>query len=221
MESKRLNESIVSIKVKLQDTKLKKTGRNEFAKFDYFELADFLPTLNKLMFEENINDQFSIITNEFGMMTASLTLIKGDERQEYTMPFTLYSTPFVFKKDKSGNYIKDREGNYIQVPSMQDVQYLGALNTYYKRYLYLNAFGITDGEVIDKMDNGNIDSSKETSKKQEVSYKSLVTNYIKNNKLDMKEFCVKYKLNGKSTEADFKRVYEELKELKENASISK
>ena len=75
MESKRLNESIVSIKVKLQDTKLKKTGRNEFAKFDYFELADFLPTLNKLMFEENINDQFSIITNEFGMMTASLTLI--------------------------------------------------------------------------------------------------------------------------------------------------
>ena len=28
--------------------------------------------------------------------------------------------------------------------SIQDIQYLGALNTYYKRYLYLNAFGITD-----------------------------------------------------------------------------
>ena len=30
------------------------------------------------------------------------------------------------------------------------------MNTYYKRYLYLNAFGITDGEVIDSMDNGNL-----------------------------------------------------------------
>ena len=39
---------------------------------------------------------------------------------------------------------------------MQDIQYLGALNTYYKRYLYLNAFGITDGEVIDSLDNKEI-----------------------------------------------------------------
>lgn len=220
-ENKNLNESIASIKVKLQNAKLKKSGKNKFAGFDYFELADFLPILNKLMFEENINDQFSIITNEFGMMTASLTLIKGDERQEYTMPFTLYSTPFAFKKDKSGNYIKDREGNYIQVPSMQDVQYLGALNTYYKRYLYLNAFGITDGEVIDKMDTEDIELPKETPKQQKVLYKNLVANYIKNNNLDMKEICMKYKLNGKSTEADFKRAFDCLKEIKENASISK
>ena len=46
---------------------------------------------------------------------------------------------------------------------MQDIQYLGALNTYYKRYLYLNAFGITDGDVIDAMDNQQ--EQKKTSKK--------------------------------------------------------
>ena len=51
MENKNLNESIISIRVKLQNSKLKKSGKNKFAGFDYFELADFLPTLNELMLE--------------------------------------------------------------------------------------------------------------------------------------------------------------------------
>ena len=44
-----LNESIIKIRVDLQNSKLKKSGKNEFAGFDYFELADFLPRLNELM----------------------------------------------------------------------------------------------------------------------------------------------------------------------------
>lgn len=132
---KNLNESIISIRVKLQNAKLKKSGHNRFAGFDYFELADFLPKLNELMLEENINDIFVISNNE-----AKLTLIKGEEKQDYTIPFTQFTTPL----NKSGQ------------PSMQEIQYLGALNTYYKRYLYLNAFGITDGEIIDSMNNGDL-----------------------------------------------------------------
>ena len=50
-ENKNLNESIISIRVKLQNAKLKKSGKNKFAGFDYFELADFLPKLNELMLE--------------------------------------------------------------------------------------------------------------------------------------------------------------------------
>ena len=45
---KNLNQSIISIRVKLQNSKLKKTGKNTFAGFDYFELSDFLPRLNEL-----------------------------------------------------------------------------------------------------------------------------------------------------------------------------
>lgn len=132
---KNLNESIISIRVKLQNAKLKKSGHNKFAGFDYFELADFLPKLNELMLEENINDNFTITES-----SAILTLIKGDERIMYGIPFTQFSTPL----NKNGQ------------PSMQDIQYLGALNTYYKRYLYLNAFGITDGEIIDSMNNSDL-----------------------------------------------------------------
>lgn len=161
MENKSLNESIISIRVKLQSSKLKKSGKNSFAGFDYFELSDFLPRLNELMLEEGINDLFTIETDINETSVAKLTLLKGQEKQEYRMPFKIFDTPLTFKKDKKGEYMKDKEGEYIQVPSMQDIQYLGALNTYYKRYLYINAFGITDGDLIDAMDNDGIEKIKQ------------------------------------------------------------
>ena len=154
-ENKNLNESIISIRVKLQNAKLKKSGKNKFAGFDYFELADFLPKLNELMLKEKINDRFYIKDGY-----AILEIQKGGEIATYQMPFVLFETPLTFKKDKNGNLLKDKNGEYIQVPSMQDIQYLGALNTYYKRYLYLNAFGITDGEIIDSMNNDDLQEKK-------------------------------------------------------------
>lgn len=137
MEEKKLNESIIKIRVELQKMKLQKTGKNKFAGFEYYELADFLPRLNELMLEEKINDVFTIENEE-----AKLILKKSEETQEYKMPFVLFDTP-INKK-----YNKDFD-EYVDVKSMQDIQYLGALNTYYKRYLYINAFGITDGDIID------------------------------------------------------------------------
>lgn len=197
MKEKNLNESIIEIRCELQAKNLKKSGKNKFAGFDYFELSDFLPTLNELMRKYKVNDIFTIKDG-----IASLTLILGEEKQEYTMPFVIFDTPLTFKKDKNGNYVKDKNGDYVQVPSMQDIQYLGALNTYYKRYLYLNAFGITDGEIIDSMDNSNL---------EEINYRQELINYCNNNDLNMNEIAVQYKLNGKSKNQEFKKVLEELK----------
>lgn len=150
-----LNESIISIRVKLQNAGLKKSGKNKFAGFDYFELSDFLPKLNELMLEEKMNDRF-YIKDDY----ATLELQKGEEKQVYTMPFVLFDTPI--------NVKEDRYGEVREVKSMQDIQYLGALNTYYKRYLYLNAFGITDGEIIDSMNNDEVTTKKTVAKSKEV-----------------------------------------------------
>lgn len=149
MEEKKLNESIISIRVKLQNSNIKKSGKNKFAGFDYYELKDFLPKLNELMLEEKVNDRF-YIKDDY----AILELQKGDEINAYTIPFVLFETP------TSKKYDKDLD-EYVKVKTMQDIQYLGALNTYYKRYLYLNAFGITDGEIIDSMNNDEIETKQE------------------------------------------------------------
>lgn len=192
MNNKNLNTSIINIRVKLQNSKLKKSGKNKFAGFDYYELSDFLPKLNELMLEENINDRF-YIQNDY----AILELRKNEESNVYTMPFVLFSTPL----NKSGQ------------PSMQDIQYLGALNTYYKRYLYLNAFGITDGEVIDSMNNNDL------SEKVAPDYRKELIKYCKENNIDMKEIAKKYQLVGrKLSNDDYYDVLCDIKGEKENAS---
>lgn len=187
-----LNESIIKIRVDLQNSKIKKSGKNKFAGFDYFELADFLPRLNELMLEEGINDRF-YIKDDY----ATLELQKREEINTYTMPFVMFETPLTFKKDKNGNYLKDKNGEYIQIPSMQDIQYLGALNTYYKRYLYLNAFGVTDGEIIDSMDNNEL---KKVSK--EPNYRNELIKYCKENNINMNEVAKNYELVGKKLSND-------------------
>ena len=135
-----LNESIINIRVELQNSNLKMSGKNTHAGFTYFELADFLPKLNELMLKYLVNDQLTI-----GKEYAELTLLKGDEKQTYTIPFFMFDVPLT----KAG------------LPMMQQIQYLGALNTYCKRYLYLNAFGITDGEVIDALNQSEIIAPKQ------------------------------------------------------------
>lgn len=192
MESKSLNESIINIRVKLQNAKLKKSGKNKYAGFDYFELADFLPKLNELMLEEKVNDRF-YIKDDY----ATLELQKGEETNIYTMPFVLFETPVNVKQNQTTGEIRE-------VKSMQDIQYLGALNTYYKRYLYLNAFGITDGDVIDSMDNNEMD------KKNSIDYRQKLIAYCNEKNIDMNEIAKTYKLNAKTNNITFKKVYEEI-----------
>ena len=78
---------------------------------------------------------------------------------------------------------------------MQQIQYLGALNTYYKRYLYLNAFGITDGEVIDSMNNKELLDNKEAQKKKYFSV-------LKANNIANKDFSIFLKDNGITLDID-------------------
>ena len=59
-EKKSLNKSIIDIRVDLQNAETKKSGKNAFAGFTYYELSDFLPKLNELMQKEDMNDQFII-----------------------------------------------------------------------------------------------------------------------------------------------------------------
>lgn len=181
MES--LNQAIIQIRVDLQNSNIKKSGKNRHAGFSYFELGDFLPKLNELMRSYGVNDIVSI-NNDL----ASITLTKGEESQTYSIPFIMFDTPL----SKSGNKM------------MQDIQYLGALNTYYKRYLYLNAFGITDGEIVDALDNKDLqapdkyDKSPQSTKyaKMTEMQKSQIINFIQEGKLDLEGIKSYYKINN-------------------------
>lgn len=117
-------KKIAEARVKLQETKINKSGVNKFANFTYYELSDFLPTLNKINLELGICTKFEIIGNN-----ACLTVFDVDKQEDNI----IFTVPYVSSKMKGAT----------------EIQELGATITYLRRYLFLVAFEITDGEVVD------------------------------------------------------------------------
>ena len=127
MESKSLNESIINIRVKLQNAKLKKSGKNKFAGFDYFELGDFLPQATDLFLKYGLTPIFRIESDELGVEYAYLTIIRGNEQVTFKVP--------------TANPRPDKTPNPIQE--------LGSKITYMRRYLYLLCLDIIENDVVD------------------------------------------------------------------------
>lgn len=111
-------------RVQLQSEPLKKSGKNTFAKYDYFELGDFMPTINRLFLDAKLCGVVS-----FSEATATLTII-NTEKPEETIVFT------------SPMSTADLKGCH-------SVQNLGAVQTYLRRYLYVDALEIVEHDALD------------------------------------------------------------------------
>lgn len=107
-----------------QEKPLKKSGYNKFAGYHYFELSDFLPTINALLEKYNLCSNIS-----FGNDLATLTIINVenvDEKMIFTSPMSEAS-----------------------LKGCHAVQNLGAVQTYLRRYLWVSAFEIVESDGLD------------------------------------------------------------------------
>lgn len=118
-------EKLNKAKLALQASGLKKSGKNDFAKYEYFELSDFLPTIIQLEHEIGFTCAVS-----FGIEQATLDIVNTEKPDESI----LFTSPM-----SSAN-----------LKGVHDVQNLGAVQTYLRRYLYVNAFEIIEHDAIDK-----------------------------------------------------------------------
>ena len=111
-------------RLKLQTADLKKSGHNKFAGYKYFELGDFLPTIQEISNDVGICGTVTFYTD-----IAVLTVTDMDD-----------ATQFIeFKCPMSSAALK----------GCHDVQNLGAVQTYLRRYLWTNAFEIVEHDAID------------------------------------------------------------------------
>lgn len=107
-----------------QEKPLKKSGHNKFAGYRYFELGDFLPTINSLLEKYNLCSNISF-DNEMATLTI-VNAVNTDEKLVFTSPMS--------------------EAN---LKSCHAVQNLGAVQTYLRRYLWVNAFEIVESDGLD------------------------------------------------------------------------
>lgn len=135
---------INSVMKKLQKSRVdwqskprKKSGFNKFQNFKYFVLKDILPTVNEIFNKNGLYSQYNL-TKDYAelIITDSST---GD--------YLIYKIP-VQKLDN---------------PTMQNI---GAINTYSKRYLYMNALEIEEDE--DELDSQDLDKPVNKESKEEL-----------------------------------------------------
>lgn len=104
--------------------KLKKSGHNKFANYYYFELGDFvIPALEIF----KIHGLTSVIS--FGKEEASMTIVNTDKPEE----------KIVITSPMSSAALK----------GCHEVQNLGAVQTYLRRYLWVAALEIVEHDALD------------------------------------------------------------------------
>ena len=167
---KNIYEKLQQARVKLQDLNLKKSGHNKFANFNYYELSDFLPQINKIFWEIKLFSKFDLLTEK-----ATLTIIDTEKE----------GSQIIFESDKTEAILK----------GTTSIQQLGATHTYLKRYLYLNALEIVENDFVDasigKEAVKQVKPETKTETKKEATIKDAI-NYIEKHNEKYKDEIDKY-----------------------------
>lgn len=160
-------------RVRLKEQDLKKSGKNTYSNYTYYELGDFLPAINKIMNESGLSS-FINFTSEIATLTI-INIEKVEEQIVFTCPMSSAS-----------------------LKGCHEVQNLGAVQTYLRRYLYTNAFEIVEADALEattgKKDTKETKSNKSIEASKEEIEKFILT--YKNQGITNDE--MKTKLKGKS-----------------------
>ena len=167
-EIKKMNiyEKMQKVKKLLSDSELKKTGENEYSKFEYYELSDILPAIITFCEEYRLFTHVNFV-KEYGTKTITT---EGNQVQEKAKIgenaiLTIINIDNPKEKIEYSSDVKD-----LELKAANAIQNYGGIQTYSRRYLYMNAFDIVEAEMFDKEMNKK--------KKQKIKKDSAIDTFI-------------------------------------------
>jgi len=116
-------KKLAEARVQLLSVDMKKSGKNKFAGYEYFELGDFLPHTHRIFNDVGLLGVFS-----FEGSNATLTIHDTDATGSVA-----FVSPVVSAHNPKGQQIQD----------------LGSTHTYLRRYLWLMALELTEHDAVD------------------------------------------------------------------------
>lgn len=118
-----VHKKLMEARIALQAAPLKKSGHNKFAGYQYFELGDFLPTINQIFYKVGLCGVVS-----FDKDLATLCITDTDDGSQIVL-----TSPMA-------------EAN---LKGCHPIQNLGAVETYTRRYLWVSAMEIVEHDALD------------------------------------------------------------------------
>lgn len=153
-----IHEKLMKARLALQNTKLAKSGHNKFAGYQYFELGDFLPTVQTIFADLGLCGVVSYTTD---IAKLTITDTADGTSLEITSPM-----------------------GSAALKGCHEVQNIGAVETYQRRYLWVTAMEIVEHDALDAVTG----SSEPVKKVSPVRPNSAGEDFWNNAEGDEKEF---------------------------------
>ena len=151
-----VHKKLMAARIRLQGTKLKKSGWNDFSKYHYFELGDFLPEIQNIFHDIGL---CGVVSYDANYATLSITDTDG-------------GTVIVIASPMAA----------AQLKGAHPIQNLGAVQTYQRRYLWMTAMEIVEHDAIDS--SAKAEEPKAIPKEEpKVEAKAEPKKYVKGDKL--------------------------------------
>lgn len=150
----KLIQKIANAKKQIKETKIKKEGKNDFAKYAYFTPSQTEQLVNDVCESNGLLVKFDLIRNELGVY-GRLTIFDcdSDEQLHYEMATAI-----------------------PEIKATNIAQQLGGCVTYTERYLKTSAFGIVDNNLDFDAKNNTPPAAKNTDHNIIVEQVALMTN---------------------------------------------
>lgn len=130
-------QKLAAARIEVQKKCTKKSGENKFAGFRYFTLDGFLSTATEELNKQGLTAIFNIWLKQM------ITEVGETNRYTYVETANLLIT------DGKDQIIFETPTADANVKGANDIQNLGSKHTYLKRYLYMNALELSEGDAVD------------------------------------------------------------------------
>ena len=116
-------KKLIAVRNELAHLPLNKSGHNKFAGYKYFELGDFLPSVQMLFEKHGLCD---VICFNEDLATMTIHDVEDNSSVVFTSPM-----------------------GSANLKGCHEVQNIGAVESYQRRYLYTTALAIVENDVLD------------------------------------------------------------------------
>lgn len=133
-------QKLAAARIEVQKKCTKKSGENKFAGFRYFTLDDFLSTATEELGKNGLTAIFNIDYKKMPTVESDrLESVQGLAYERAKLIITDGQNEIVFETPTADANVK----------GANDIQNLGSKHTYLKRYLYMNALELSEGDAVD------------------------------------------------------------------------
>lgn len=138
---------------------LEKSGKNNYSKYDYFQLKDFMPQAIKLCNEQGLFTKFWIDKEKIELPSKKVTqygLNTEGERteemitEEKNFQYVEYAYVLVIDIETGAEELFKKETREVTLQASQPIQNLGGKSTYMKRYMYMDVFEINENDSVEE-----------------------------------------------------------------------